>query len=112
MGTHAQKPNDAGAAHNPNRQSFADIDDSYLTTEQASDYLRERKKIDISAATLNMRRSFGKAPAYVKIGQLVRYRKNDLDMFALSVGLSTKGFEQPKREPPMTAGEKARRAGK
>jgi hypothetical protein len=108
MGRQPSTLPDAGAARNPN-QSF---DERYLSVEQASDYLREKHKLDISAATLNSRRSFGKTPAFVRIGPLVRYDKNSLDMFARAVGLSTKGFEQPKCEGRMTAQEKARRAGK
>jgi hypothetical protein len=97
---------DAGAARNPNQS----IDERYLSVEQASAYLREKHKLDISVATLNARRSYGKNPAFVRIGPLVRYSKNDLDLFARQVGLSAKGFDAPKHEGRMTATERAARA--
>jgi hypothetical protein len=86
---------DAGASNNPNRE----FDDQYLTTEQASDYLREKKNIHLTAGTLTLRRSFGKAPKFLKISQAVRYRPADLDEFARTMGL--KGL--PERQPERTA---------
>jgi len=106
------KPSDQGAAQNPNRRTIREISTDHFDTEETSVYLREKYKLDISPATLTMRRSFGKAPKFIKDGNFIRYNKNDLDMFARAVGLSTKGFDQPKREAPMLASEKARRAGK
>jgi len=90
-----EKPRDLGAANDPNRKA---LDDDYLDTGQAEDYLRERWKTELSAKMLTLRRSFGKAPKFLKIGVAVRYRKADLDEFARAVGLSTKGFDEPKVE--------------
>lgn len=84
---------DAGAANNPNRIALAG---EHLTTEEASSFLRERYRIQISPATLNMRRSFGKAPKYLKVGQAVRYRKIDLEEFARMAGI--RGLDEPKVE--------------
>ena len=110
MRTHTlEKPRDLGAANNPNRTA---LDDDYLDTGQAEDYLRTRWRIELSAKMLTLRRSFGKAPKFLKIGVAVRYRKADLDEFARAAGLSTKDFDEPKREK-MTDRERAqRRAGK
>jgi hypothetical protein len=106
------KPSDQGAAQNPNRRTLREISNDHFDTEQAATYLREKKNLDISAATLTMRRSFGKAPKFIKDGNFIRYNKNDLDEFARAVGLSTKAFDEPKREV-MTDRERAqRRAGK
>ena len=102
MGTQTlRKPSDAGAAQNPNR---AALDDEYLTTEEASVYLREQHKIDISTATLNSRRTFGKAPVFLKISQAVRYRRGDLDAFARTKGLS--GLPEREPERPARNGKK------
>lgn len=110
MTTHTlEKPRDLGADNNPNRIS---LDEDYLDTAQAEDYLRARWRIELSAKMLTLRRSFGKAPKFLKVGAAVRYRKADLDEFARAAGLSTKGFDEPKREV-MTDRERAqRRAGK
>ena len=87
-------PRDLGSANNPNRIALAD---DYLTTEEASSFLRERYRIQISPNTLIMRRSFGKAPKYLKgPGQAVRYRKIDLEEFARMAGI--RGLDEPKVE--------------
>ena len=89
----ARTPRDLGVANNPNRIALAD---EYLTTEEASVFLRQRYRIQISPATLTMRRSFGKGPKYLKIGQAVRYRKMDLEEFASMAGI--RGLPEPKAE--------------
>jgi hypothetical protein len=106
------KPSDQGAAHNPHRRTLRDLSNDHFDTEQASVYLREKHKLDISAATLTMRRSFGKAPAFIGDANFIRYNKADLDAFARSVGLSTKGFDEPKREIVTERERAQRRAGK
>lgn len=99
MGTHRlTKPRDVGTANNPHRGV---LDEEWLSTQGGSDYLRERWGIDISVIALNARRSFGKAPKFVKVGQAgsILYRKADLDEFARTKGLS--GL--PEREPERRA---------
>jgi hypothetical protein len=106
------KGDEVGVINNPHRKTLADISKDFLTTEQVSDYLLDKYGIKMSPSTLSLRRMFGKSPAYIKVASAVVYTRSDVDMFARSVGLSTKGFQEPKREPRMTAQEKARRAGK
>lgn len=45
----------------------------YLTTKELADYL------GISEATLLLHRQLNTGPAYVKIGRLVRYRRQDVE---------------------------------
>ena len=44
-----------------------------LTTKEVADYL------DIAISTLMQYRVNGTGPIYIKLGQLVRYRKSDVD---------------------------------
>ncbi len=46
---------------------------NYLTTKELADYL------GISEATLLLHRQLNTGPAYVKIGRLVRYRRQDVE---------------------------------
>lgn len=103
------KPTDQGAARNPNRRTLSELSRECFNTEQAAVYLQEKHRLDISAITLTNRRSYGKAPAYVKDADFIRYNKNDLDMFARQVGLSSKAYDQPVHAR-MSATERAQRA--
>lgn len=49
------------------------IEKVYLTTKELADYL------GISEATLLLHRVMNTGPAYVKIGRLVRYRRQDVE---------------------------------
>jgi hypothetical protein len=82
--------------------------ENLLDTDEAALFLRENG-YRITATTLISRRTFGKAPAFLKIdGVAVRYRESDLRAFLRTAGLSAKDFDAPKREPRMTESEKQR----
>lgn len=80
-----------GADANPFRETR---DDGLLDTDEAALFLRENG-YQISATTLISRRTFGKAPVWLKIGVAVRYRERDLRAFLKTAGLQ--GL--PEREP-------------
>ena len=50
-----------------------EIQESYLTTKQAADYL------GVSHQFLEINRCKGGGPPFIKLSRLVRYKKSDLD---------------------------------
>jgi hypothetical protein len=85
-------PGEPRAEDSPWRVTETDL----LTTEQASEFLRGRN-CEISVATLNARRSYMKAPKWLKLGHGVYYRREDLIEFTRMVGLKGLPERQPER---------------
>jgi hypothetical protein len=83
-----------GADANPFREVVRD--DDLLDTDAAAAFLRTNG-YHISATTLISRRTFGKAPAFLKIGVAVRYREKDLRAFLETAGLQGLPERQPER---------------
>lgn len=108
IGAAMKEPVIAGVNANPFRE---DYDDGNYDTDGAARFCSENG-YPITSAGMIARRAYGKAPAFYKVGMAVRYTERALREFLKTAGLSTRDFDKPKREAPMSASEKARRAGK
>jgi predicted DNA-binding transcriptional regulator AlpA len=66
----------------------------YLNTPQAAAYLH------ISASALNKWRVYGDGPPFVKMGRTVRYRRQDLNIWAAKVLRKSTSNGNFKKSPP------------
>jgi hypothetical protein len=63
---------------------YCTVSDEYLATDEAAHFLRQNR-VNVTARGLEQRRHRHRAPAFVKIGFAIRYRKSDLRAFIKSL---------------------------